>query len=332
MKSNIALAASATSALLTVLPFSATVNAQAIATTIATPTTTTTNYDLATYGLTLDQFNSIRRSESPIDFGGLPSSGDTDQLWLDAAEFEYEVATSHPPTHAKSMSGYHPYLICSTSPNLSGQEREDAVTSIFQTTPNISSSDYYTGGNLFHNDDTMSCGVLRAYNDTISKVYNFHATASFLENLYVNPLQSSMKMVENTVEVMQSWFNEEDDAGDVVSINDGDGSTSSGGGGNIDDNMIQVKVLGLHMVLCPGVQDFDGNDENVTTDDEGIANDIKNFVTGNGGGTVQDVSFYHHRVSGMDGNAVHTERMDQWSAAITAVTNWTTTTENENEN
>ena len=48
--------------------------------------------ELASYGLTLDQFNAVRNSESPSDFGGLPSSGDTDQLWLDAAVFEYEVS------------------------------------------------------------------------------------------------------------------------------------------------------------------------------------------------------------------------------------------------
>ena len=47
---------------------------------------------LATYGLTLDQFQSVRRSESPADFGGLPSQGETDQLWLDAAAFEYDVS------------------------------------------------------------------------------------------------------------------------------------------------------------------------------------------------------------------------------------------------
>jgi len=47
---------------------------------------------LASYGLTLDEFKEVHDSESPADFGGLPSSGDTQQLWLDAAVFEYEVS------------------------------------------------------------------------------------------------------------------------------------------------------------------------------------------------------------------------------------------------
>lgn len=124
----------------------------------------------------------------------------------------------------------------------------------------------------------------------------------------VNPLSSSMKMVENTVEVLQSWFRKED-AGDVVSV---------GSAGN--DNTIQVKILGLEMVLCPGVQDFNVGHVNDTV----IVNDIRNFVTENGGETVENHSFYHHRVNGEDGDrAVHTERMDQWSAAITNVTSWT---------
>jgi hypothetical protein len=52
---------------------------------------TITDEELASYGLTLVDFNAIRLSESPADFGGLPSADDIEQLWLDAAAFQYEV-------------------------------------------------------------------------------------------------------------------------------------------------------------------------------------------------------------------------------------------------
>ena len=63
-------------------------------TTIIVGAATPTNEELASYGLTLDEFNAVRLSESPVDFGGLPSAGDTDQLWLDAAAFQFEVKES----------------------------------------------------------------------------------------------------------------------------------------------------------------------------------------------------------------------------------------------
>ena len=49
--------------------------------------------EVAAHGLTFAEFNTVRLSETPVDFGGLPSSGDTDRLWLDAATFEYEVSS-----------------------------------------------------------------------------------------------------------------------------------------------------------------------------------------------------------------------------------------------
>ena len=52
---------------------------------------TITDEELASYGLTLEDFNAIRLSESPADFGGLPIANSTNKLWLDAAAFQYGV-------------------------------------------------------------------------------------------------------------------------------------------------------------------------------------------------------------------------------------------------
>eukprot|EP00580_Thalassiosira_gravida_P008319 CAMPEP_0201632110 /NCGR_PEP_ID=MMETSP0493-20130528/5854_1 /ASSEMBLY_ACC=CAM_ASM_000838 /TAXON_ID=420259 /ORGANISM="Thalassiosira gravida, Strain GMp14c1" /LENGTH=462 /DNA_ID=CAMNT_0048103561 /DNA_START=113 /DNA_END=1501 /DNA_ORIENTATION=+ len=278
---------------------------------------TNTVYEtLASYGLTLDEFKEVRDSESPADFGGLPSSGDTQQLWLDAAVFEYEVPTYYGIQDMSTSPHYHPYLVCSTHPDLSGSQRESLVNDTFQNTPGVFASHLYTDGNMFHNDETISCGVLRAFNDTIAKVYEANPNAE--EYMTVNPLSSSMKMMENTVEILRSWFSGDVDGGGVVSINEEDGTDI-----NSPSNMgrMEVKQMGLHMVLCPGVQDFEVED----VPDEEIADSIKGFITEEGGGTVEKLSFYYHRVSGMDGpQAVHTERMDEWSAVISQVaTNWT---------
>ena len=79
MKSNIPLAISA--ALLPCIVINAQENSD----------TGVTNEELASYGLNLTEFEYVRTSESPADFGGLENQDDTDQLWLDAAVFEYEV-------------------------------------------------------------------------------------------------------------------------------------------------------------------------------------------------------------------------------------------------
>ncbi|KAL9188166.1 hypothetical protein ACHAXT_006544 [Thalassiosira profunda] len=271
--------------------------------------------DLATYGLTLDQFQSVRRSESPADFGGLPSQDETDQLWLDAASFEYDVATSHASDKASTSPGFHPYLVCSMSPGLSGNQREGQVNAMFKDTPGVESSHFYANPNLYINNDTLSCGTLRAFNDTIAKVYVANPDAK--EWMKVNPLHPSMKMAEYTVDTMETWFDEEEVADDVVSIS---------GGGAPNDNQIRVQVLGLHMLLCPGVQWFDEDQDQDMEDisDDQIAEEVKNFVTENGGETAAEVSFYHHRVGGMDGpDALYTERMALWNAHLANVTSWT---------
>lgn len=152
----------------------------------------------------------------------------------------------------------------------------------------------------------MSCGAVRAYNDTMHKVYA--ANPNTKDYMKVNPMHSSMKMVQNTVEVLESWFSGED-AGDVISV---------GTSGN--SNTIQVRIMGLKMILCPGVQNFEVAD----VPDDQIANDIKSFITATEGDTVAELSFYHHRATGMDGDrALLTERMTQWSEAVTTVTSWT---------
>jgi len=211
--------------------------------------------------------------------------------------------------HAITSPGYHPYLLCSTYAGMSGAQREAKVDGMFQSTPNVSATHFYAGGNLFHNENDMSCGILRAYDDTIARVYAANPGAG--EHMTVNPLTSSMKMVEDTVEVLGSWFGPEG-AGGVASIESTDG----------EDGRIRVKVSNLEMVLCPGVQSFDNVSD---VNDTMIVNDIRAFVTEDGGKTVEDHSFYHHRVSGRgDGDAaVHTERMAEWAAAVTNVTSWT---------
>lgn len=258
--------------------------------------------------LTLDEFNDIRLSESPVDFGGL-SGGETDELWTDAAIFEYEVATSHSDDMAETSPGYHPYLVCSKHSGLSGGERSAKINEAFQNTPNISASDLYTNGNLFHNGDDMSCGVMRAHDDTIHKVFAFYAEEdpNVTEHLSVNPLHSSMKMTANTVDVLRAWFRG-GDGGTAVTIS------------STNPNTMTVNTMGLKMLLCPGVQDFGA----VDVVDERIADDVKNFVIDDGGRTVAGLSFYHQRAAGTDGDgAVLTDRMRQWSAAVSSVVNWT---------
>jgi hypothetical protein len=221
--------------------------------------------------------------------------------------FPRQVA-ARPDDMALTSRGYFPFLVCSTNPDLSGWEREEQLKSFFQNAPGVNASHYYGYGEntMFHNDDDMSCTVTRAFKDAIRNVYASHPYGT--NYMTITSIHSSMKMSKNTVEVMQTWF-KEGSSTDVITTQ----ATGS-------ENTMQVKAMGLMMLLCPGVQTFAGED----TFDDLIASDIKMFVTENGGETVESLSFYNHRVSGLDGgDAIHTGRMEKWSSAVTTVMGWT---------
>ena len=68
-----------------------------ISSTIQTDIQTSINEQLVSNILTLDEFNEVRLTESPADFGQLEDDGeyseyDFEKLWRDAAIFEYEVS------------------------------------------------------------------------------------------------------------------------------------------------------------------------------------------------------------------------------------------------
>lgn len=220
-------------------------------------------------------------------------------------------------------------MICSTHPNLSGAEREEIVHDLFANTPDIDSSHYQSdkvdnefgvegGVNLYINSDEISCGVIRAVDDTIVLVFS-HASNVIEENeengsgsddephryeyLSVNPIHSSMKMAHNTVDVMNLWF-AGDKADDIVSI-------SSNGEGDEEVGRMQVQIMGLQTLLCPSKEDSNT-----------IANDIKTFITEKGGENVMEASFYNQLVEG-DVDVGYTERMKEWSDAVTKVLSWT---------
>jgi len=169
----------------------------------------------------------------------------------------------------------------------------------------------------------MSCGVLRAYDNTIELVLLHHFatdSTSLLDVPYmnVNPLHSSMKMIVHTVDVLESWFSGSDSI-DLVTIGAGDMENDD----EDEDEQIQVKILGIQTLLCPGVQDF--NNEVIANVD--IVKDIKSFITD--GESVKMLSYYNHLVE-MEDDAnessdtkTYTPRMKQWSDAVSTVTSWT---------
>ena len=230
------------------------------------------------------------------------------------------MATSHTSSKSTTSSGYHPYLICSSNPDQSGKQREEIINELFSNTPNVSATHYYTEGNLFINTNEMSCGVLRAYDNTIELVLLHHFatdSTSLLDVPYmnVNPLHSSMKMIVHTVDVLESWFSGSESV-DLVTIGGGDMED------NEEDEQIQVKILGIQTLLCPGVQDF--NNEVIANVD--IVKDIKSFIMD--GESVKMLSYYNHLVEMEDANTAnnkktYTPRMKQWSDAVSTVTSWT---------
>lgn len=164
----------------------------------------------------------------------------------------------------------------------------------------MNASHYYRDSSELHNADDMSCFVIRAYKDTVRNVYAAHPYGTHY--MTISPIHSSMKMSENTVDVIQS-------SGVITTQATGSGNT------------MQVNEVGLIILLCPGVQVFAGGD----IFDDLIASDIKMFVTENGGETVESLSFYNHRVNELNtGDATTlTDRMAKWSSAVTAVMGWT---------
>eukprot|EP00956_Cyclotella_meneghiniana_P007400 scaffold10101_cov55-Cyclotella_meneghiniana.AAC.3 len=286
--------------------------------TAAATETIPTPSQLASYGLTLPQFEQIKASESPYDFSHPTSQ---DQLWIDAAAYAYETSTSHAADNAgggplvTSLS-YMPYIVCNTQPNLSGQERIQMITAVFDNTTEVTTSDYYNINTAAANGVDGTCILMRAYNDTMGLVYGQHENVESW--LRISPLHQSMKMNNATVDIVKKRF-ENIESGDYILP-----SPSS-------DWFRYVNVLGSQSLLCPGVKDFGG----VEVTDEDISKAVKEFIVRDNGQNVKEASFFHQRVN-VDGgdtaadaaddassSSITTDRMEMWASIINNVDNMT---------
>lgn len=264
--------------------------------------------NLVSYGMTLEQYNDVRLSEAKADFGGVPT---TDELWNEALLFEYDLATSYAQDKALTSLGYHPYVICNYTPDKAGVERAAMVNEAFQNTPGVDTSHFFFEGINELNQEDRSCGVVRAYNDTIPKVYAANPDAATW--MKTNPLHAAMKMVDYTVDVIQKRMNGDTNVGMIST------------GTSNEDGYVTTSVLEFSNVLCTGVRDFNGT----TVSPDEISQASKDFVMDLP--SVQDASFYYHKVNeggtlGVD----YTERMDLFSGAIAFVEGLTDTTTGRN--
>jgi hypothetical protein len=257
------------------------------------------NEKLATYGLTLTQFEMIKASESPYDFGGIDAN-DQQQLWLDTAVFSHQLATKHATDHGASSQSYLPYVVCNNSTGFSGAQRIQQIHDIFHSTSGISDSDFYEVDRVVVNGANTTCGLMRLYNDTAALVYGENPGVE--EWLSVQPLHQSMKMNNMTVETFQHRFDAVE-SGDYVSP------------AKPSEWFIYVNLLGTETILCPGVQDFEGED----VPNEEIIVSIRNFIIGDDGSHVKEASFYYNRVNGNSTGDVHTDRMTMWAGFISEV-------------
>ncbi|EJK56681.1 hypothetical protein THAOC_23389 [Thalassiosira oceanica] len=155
---------------------------------------------LASNALSLNEFNAIRATEAPQDFGGVDSET-ADGLWGSAIEFEYE-------------------------PDMSGDERGAQMTFALESVRSISQSDWRTSDYLFHNTDSVSCGILMASAETVSAVYEWNGDD--MEGIEVNPLLGSMKMVAQTVNVIRARMAGTDLGAVSVSAASGRGGRAGG--------------------------------------------------------------------------------------------------------
>ncbi len=114
-----------------------------------------------------------------------------------------------------------------------------------------------------------------------------------------------MKMVNGTVQTIQSRMDGQTDAG-MISVS------------TYENGYIKRSTLDFANVLCSGVRNFNGTQ----VPGEEISQAAKDFVTENGGKTVRDASYYYHKVNDGDDND-YTERMTLWSDAISFVVNLT---------
>lgn len=254
------------------------------------------NEQLASYGLSLSEFELIKASESPYDF----DHTDQDQIWLDAAIFAYEISAVRASDGTSSLS-YMPYVVCNKSPDMTGQERIEQLQAVFRNTTGVEATDYYDE-NAVVNGATVTCLLMRTYNDTMALVYGENPGVE--EWLNVQPLHQSMKMNNKTVETIRERF-DNIESGDYVLPDDPSTWYKL------------VNVLGSQSLICPGVVDFGG--ENVT--DQEIQDAVKNFIIGDDGNNVKDASFFHHKLNADSVSDATTERMEMWAGIISDVDN-----------
>ncbi|KAL7490666.1 hypothetical protein ACHAWT_000220 [Skeletonema menzelii] len=263
------------------------------ATSISAESTAVAN-ELVAYGMSLAEFDDIRMSESDADFVG------NEALWDEALLFEYSLATSYAEDQTVTSLGYHPYIICNYAPDKTGNKRTQMISEAFQNTSGIDETQFFFEGIGEFNNAERSCGVVRAFNDTIPKVYASNPDAETW--MKTNPLNPSMKMIDGTVATVQARMDGDTEIG-MISIDKN------------DNWYIQRSTLQFSNVLCPGVrtQIISGED---------ISQAAKAFVTEDGGRTVRDASYYYDKVNN-GGNDDYTQRMKLWSDAVAFVVNLT---------
>lgn len=260
------------------------------------------NEQLASYGLTLPEFELIKASESPYDL----AHPDYEQLWLDAATFSYEISTSLANAHGVSSLSYMPYVVCNESPGSSGQERMKEIQDIFSNTSGVEASDFTELETAVTNGAFATCLLMRAYNDTIATIYAENPGVE--EWLKVQPLHQSMKMNNRTVEIISERI-DNIESGDYVMLD------------NPSTWFKYVNVIGSQSLLCPGVDNFGG----VEVPDEDIETAAKDYIVGDNGNKIKDASFFHKRVNNIDASTnVTTDRMDMWAGIISDVDNMIT--------
>ena len=193
----------------------------------------------------------------------------------------------------------YPHTICSSRPDLSGDERGAYMTFMLET-PFVSPEDYRTSDFLFHNTDSISCGLLMTTEATVSSVYESNGVN--MQYVTITPLLGSMKIVAQTVNIIEARLGGAEFG--AVSI-----STSDGGGDGASEGTAQENQLGLRLALCPGTE---GSGDEIVDSIKGRFSDVDGVVA---------MSFYSSQVGAE--NAQTTDRMGFWTASVDSVAGMT---------
>eukprot|EP00565_Helicotheca_tamesis_P000631 CAMPEP_0185730278 /NCGR_PEP_ID=MMETSP1171-20130828/9237_1 /TAXON_ID=374046 /ORGANISM="Helicotheca tamensis, Strain CCMP826" /LENGTH=361 /DNA_ID=CAMNT_0028399293 /DNA_START=133 /DNA_END=1218 /DNA_ORIENTATION=+ len=241
------------------------------------------------------EFDALTFTDLLREYGQPLAPQQGEEMFQTATKFALELADDKLEMSGKTYETagsdlYFSYVVCnSNGDNVSVKARRDELISEIQKA-GISSTNVIMSTSYGSSSIDRSCWLVRVPGNAFAEVFGKNPdVADFVE---VQPLLPEMKISQQTVDAAQLIL-----AGNKVT--------------DLTDKATDQDFLGLGLVICDGVYQFDGQ----TVDDGVVTEKLIDFIKN--GQMVKDMSFQYYYFTNLEeGSDYYSERMKLWYDSI----------------